>query len=108
MNVLLDECVPKRLKRDLARHRVSTVEEAGFKGLENGALLRAAEGRYQVLVTVDRSIPKQQNLSLRKLSILILVAPSNKYDDLRRLVPQALEALETIEPGAVVSIRFTG
>jgi hypothetical protein len=39
MKVLLDECVTKHLKRDFPGHEVSTVEEAGFKGLKNGQLL---------------------------------------------------------------------
>ena len=42
MKLLLDECVVHDLKRDLAAHDVSTVVEAGFGGLENGQLLRAA------------------------------------------------------------------
>jgi hypothetical protein len=54
MKLLLDECVVRDLKRDLAGHEVSTVVEAGFGGLENGELLRAAAGKYDVLITVDR------------------------------------------------------
>jgi len=78
MNLLLDECVPKRLNRHFAGHHVFTVEEAGLKGFKNGALLRAAEGEYEVLATVDRNIPKQQNLARHNIAILILVAQSNK------------------------------
>src|SRR6185436_6087350 len=59
--MLLDECVVRDLKKDLAEHEVSTVVEAGFGGLENGQLLRAAAGRYDVLITVDRNLPFQQN-----------------------------------------------
>lgn len=49
MKLLLDECVTRDLKRDLSGHEVHTVEDAGFKGLENGDLLRAASGAYEVL-----------------------------------------------------------
>ena len=49
MKLLLDECVTRYLKRDLIGHDVSTVDEAGFKGLKNGALLRAADGNFDVL-----------------------------------------------------------
>jgi len=42
--LLLDECVTRFVKRDLAGHEVNTVEEAGFKGLNNGDLLGAASG----------------------------------------------------------------
>ena len=56
MKLLLDECVTRYLKRDLIGHDVITVDEAGFKGLKNGALLRAANGNFDVLMTVDKSI----------------------------------------------------
>jgi len=63
VKLLLDECVTRRLKREFANHEVHTVDEAGLKGLENGDLLKAASGKYEVLVTVDRNLPYQQNIS---------------------------------------------
>jgi len=57
MKLLLDECVVRDLKEDLIGHEVSTVVEAGFGGLENGELLRAASSHYDVLITVDRNLP---------------------------------------------------
>jgi predicted nuclease of predicted toxin-antitoxin system len=74
MRLLLDECTPRRLKRDFAGHAVSTVEEAGLKGLKSGQLLRAAAGNFDVLITVDQNLPHQQNLSSLNLSILLLIA----------------------------------
>ena len=62
MKLLLDECVTRHLKREFVNHEVYTVEQAGFKGLENGHLLKAAAGSYEVLITVDRNLPYQQNL----------------------------------------------
>lgn len=70
MKLLLDECVTRHLKRDLAGHEVHTVEEAGFKGLENGDLLRTASGVYEVLITVDRNLPYQQNIAGLNIAIL--------------------------------------
>ena len=104
MKLLLDECVPRYLKRDLIGHDVSTVDEAGFKGLKNGALLRAADGIFDVLVTVDKSIRHQQNLQSFQISVLLLNARSNKYEDLRPLLPRALEAIKTVQPGSVVLV----
>lgn len=104
MRLLLDECTPRRLKRDFAGHAVSTVEEAGLKGLKNGQLLRAAAGNFDVLITVDQNLPQQQNLSPLNLSILLLIAVSNRYEDLDPLVPKALDALEQIAPGEIVRI----
>jgi putative addiction module component (TIGR02574 family) len=54
MRLLLDECVPKRLKRELSGHQVLTVREAGWAGFKNGALLRPAGGQFDVPVTVDQ------------------------------------------------------
>ena len=51
MKLLLDECVTRYLKRDLIGHEVSTVDEAGFKGLKNEELLKAAEGAFDLLVS---------------------------------------------------------
>src|SRR2546421_605744 len=104
MKLLLDECTPRRLRRDLLGHEVQTIEQARLKGLKNGALLQAASGHFDVLVTVDQSIPTQQNLSVFRIAVLILRAKTNKYADLKPLAPQALEALKTIQPGAVVRI----
>ena len=73
MKLLLDECVPRPLKRDLAKHDVSTVAEAGYGGLKNGTLLRAAAGKYDVLITVDRNIAFQQNISSFQIAVLNMV-----------------------------------
>ena len=104
MKLLLDECVTRLLKREFANHEVHTVEEAGFKGLENGHLLRAASSVYDVLITVDRNLPYQQNLTGLEMAILILSAKRNSYVRLRPLMPKALKELETIEPGNVIVV----
>ena len=103
--MLLDECVTRHLKREFANHEVHTVEEAGFKGLENGNLLKAASGAYDVLITVDRNLPYQQNLTGLEIAILILSAKRNSYVRLKPLMPKALKALETMNPRDVVVIQ---
>ena len=55
-------CGARDVKHALKGHDVSTVDEAGFKGLKNGELLRAASGVYDVLVTVDQNLSFQQNI----------------------------------------------
>ncbi|MGH9930313.1 MAG: DUF5615 family PIN-like protein [Pyrinomonadaceae bacterium] len=62
MRLLLDECIPRKLKRDLVGHEVATAVEAGYSGMKNGILLRAASSNYDVLITVDQNLPLQQNL----------------------------------------------
>jgi predicted nuclease of predicted toxin-antitoxin system len=105
MRVLLDECVTRYLKRDLPGHEVFTVEEAGFKGLKNGRLLRAAAGQYDALITVDQNLRYQQNLETLPVPVIILSAGRSTYPMLKPLMPQVLEALEKLEAGQVVVIK---
>ncbi len=105
MKLLLDECVTRHLKRDLAGHEVHTVEDAGFKGLENGDLLKAASGAYEVLITVDQNLPYQQNIADLSIAVLILAAKKNSYVRLKPLVPRALNALESMKVGDVIRIE---
>jgi hypothetical protein len=60
--------------------------------------LAAEAAGFEVMITVDRSILDQQNFSSRKMSVLILCAPTNRLKDLKRLAPIALGALDSIEP----------
>ena len=104
MKLLLDECVTSYLKPEFGGHEVSTIEEAGFKGLKNGKLLEAASGVFDVLVTVDQNLQFQQNLQNLAVAVLILKARRSTYPLLKPLVPSALEELKTIKPGHVVVI----
>ena len=104
MKLLLDECVARDLKKDLAAHDVNTVTEAGYQGMKNGALLRAAATQYDVLITVDRNLAFQQNIRSLQIAILIIVAGGITYDDLKSFTPRILEALGGIQPGEVVTV----
>jgi Domain of unknown function (DUF5615) len=104
MRLLLDECVPKRLKRELHGHEVRTVQEAGWAGVNNGALLRAADGIFDVLLTVDQGVQYQQNLAGLRISIVVMVAPSNDIDDLRPLLPLVVAAVVQIQQGQVIRV----
>ena len=107
MKLLLDECTPKRLRNDFTGHEVQTVDEVGLKGVLNGELLRAAAAQqFDVLVTVDRRIPFQQNISKFNLGLLVLVARPCRYAQLKLLVPRALQALETMRPGESLIVHW--
>jgi hypothetical protein len=96
MLVLLDEPLPRHLAREIGGHNVSTVQQRGWAGLKNGELLRvAADAGFEVLVTADRNLQFQQNLSLAQLGIVLFVAPSNALEDLRPLVPKLLAAFRS-------------
>jgi len=106
MRLLLDECVAQDLKRDLIGHEVKTVVEAGYGGMKNGALLRAANNHFDVLITVDRNLPFQQNIATLQIAVLVILAKGITYADLQPLVPRALTSLELIKPGSIVQVEF--
>jgi predicted nuclease of predicted toxin-antitoxin system len=56
VRLLLDECVDRRLARDIPGHEVVTVVSLGWAGVRNGELLRRAAGNFDVFVTVDRNL----------------------------------------------------
>ncbi len=80
MKVLVDECAPKALKKHLANHGHEwlTVQEAGWSGKQNGELLTLAEPSFDVLVTLDTNLRYQQNLTARRIAVVILHSPSNR------------------------------
>ncbi len=105
MKILLDECVDQKLRLAFAEHDRQTAAYAKLAGLKNGALLAAAEAAHSdLLITTDQEIPYQQNLDGRRISILILSAPTNRLGDLRILAPAALRSLSAVQPGQVARI----
>lgn len=105
MRVLLDECLPKKLKRELVGHTVITVPEQGWASKKNGELLKLADNEFDVFLTVDQNLMAQQNLSNRNIAVVVLVASSNRLQALKPLMLQVQTVLETIQPGEVVCIR---
>ena len=105
MRVLLDECLPRRLKRELVGHDVKTAPEMGWAAKTNGELLRLAAAEFDVFLTSDRNLSYQQNIRTFGIAIIVLIAPSNRVEDLRPLMPHVLEALATVQPGTVTPIE---
>lgn len=90
MRILLDEMMPRKLKRFFPWDvEVVTVQERGWDSLENGDLLQAARDEFDALVTTDRGIPHQQDLSGIGLAVLVLEAKSNRLEHLSPLVEEA-------------------
>ena len=105
MKVLLDECVPRKLKRALSNHDCQTVPEAGFAGKRNGQLLSLAESAgYELFFTLDKGLQYQQNMAGRSIAILIVRARSNRLDDLLLLLESCLTAMNSIKPGEVIRV----
>lgn len=105
MRVLLDEQLPRQLARHLVELEVATVQQQGWAGLTNGALLeRAAESAFDMFLTADQNLEFQQNLARSRLAVVVLVAPSNTIEDLLPLVPRLLATLPHARPGGVVRV----
>ncbi len=105
MRVLLDECVPRALRRELAGHEVKTAGEAGSPCVNNGVLLQLAAQEFDVLLTVDRNLEYQQNFSGLKLAVVVIEAPSNDVAVLRPLMPEVRAALSKAQPGVVTRVH---
>jgi predicted nuclease of predicted toxin-antitoxin system len=104
MKVLIDENLPRKLAAYLLGHECRTVTECGWAGKKNGELLSLAEPLFDVLLTLDKSVPYQQNLSSRRIAVLIVRASSNRIQDLLPSVPECLATLERIRPGEVIRV----
>jgi predicted nuclease of predicted toxin-antitoxin system len=102
MKIILDECTPLILKRLLSGFDIVTVQELGWTGVKNGELLARAEEQFDVLVTTDKNLRYQQNLSSRKIAIIEL--PTNQVPTVAELASAVQEALATIAPGDFVEI----
>jgi predicted nuclease of predicted toxin-antitoxin system len=102
VNILLDECTPRVVKKRLPKLNIQTVQEMGWSGLKNGELLAAAEGRFDVFVTTDKNLRHQQNLQGRKLAVLLL--PSNQVPVVERLIADIEATLITIQAGDFIEI----
>jgi predicted nuclease of predicted toxin-antitoxin system len=96
MRVLLDECVPKRLRRELAPHLVRTVSEMGWSGIKNGQLLQKASDEFDCFLTVDRNLQFQQHVGSLPLAVLVVEARDNRLETLLPIMAIVLEALATI------------
>lgn len=105
MRVLLDECAPRRLQRELPGHDVRTVAEMGWGGVKNGALLQRAAAEFDVFLTVDQNVRYQQNLSALPIPVIVLIAASNDIDVLRLLMPKVRELLPNIQAGRLYEVQ---
>jgi predicted nuclease of predicted toxin-antitoxin system len=79
VRILLDECLPRRLKRELPGHDVRTTPEMGWAGKRNGELLRLAEREFEVFLTVDRKLQRQQNLSAFNIAVIVMIFGAEQH-----------------------------
>jgi len=110
MRILIDECLPARLRHEIPGHEARTIKQAGWLGIENGTLLKlVADSRvFDVFLTIDKNLPRQQNVQVLPFAIFLLRAKSNRMEDVRLLIPELMRRLPEARPGCVVEIGSAG
>jgi hypothetical protein len=105
VRILLDESLPRQIAAEIPGHQVRTVRQEGWTGIKNGELLKtAAEAGCEVLLTPDQNLQYQQNIKAVGLAVVVLVAHSNRIEDLRPLLSQLVTALLDLQPGTLFRI----
>ncbi len=105
MRILFDQGTPVPLRGLLTQHQVSTAYELGWARLTNGNLLDAAEREaFEVLVTTDKNLKYQQNLSLRQIAIVVLFSTS--WPRIKQEVTAVLHAVDKAVPGSYTEVLF--
>lgn len=102
--VVMDECLPQKLKKLLVPHNTRTLPEMGFPGMKNGALLRELATKCRAFITIDSNISYQQNLPALPFASILLSAPGNRMNHLEPLVPAIIDALEHAQAGDIIRI----
>src|ERR1035437_6106903 len=105
MRILFDQGAPVPLRAALTPHTVSTAFEMDWSNLENGELLRAAEGKFDVLITTDQNLQYQQNLTGRQLAVLVL--PTTNWPEIQQHQSQVAMAVDAMKPGTFQQLRWT-
>src|SRR5271155_943911 len=106
LKILFDANTPAPLARFLRRHDVVRADELGWQGLENGALLDAAENAgFDLLLTCDQNVRYQQNFPSRKLALVVL--SSNHWPTLRRVAARIASAVDFAQTGQIVKVDIT-
>lgn len=105
MRVLFDQGTPVPIRQFLTHHSVRTAKEQQWTRLENGQLLDAAEANaFDVLLTTDKNIRHQQNLSHRRIAIVVLGEPS--WPILRSQVQRVVTAIDAATPGSYTEVEI--
>ncbi|MDZ8222215.1 DUF5615 family PIN-like protein [Nostoc sp. ChiVER01] len=108
MRILLDECVPRPLKRELKDYEVRTVVEMGWSGKKNGELLQLMKQQsFTILLTTDQNLRYQQNLEQAGVAVIVLIASKNRLPDLMLLIPEVRKVLNSIVPSEVIEIGLS-
>ena len=106
MRILFDHGTPVDLRHVLSKHEVTTAKRQGWDRLSNGQLLGAAEAEgFDVLLTTDGNIRYQQNLSERRIAILVLT-DCTKWEQVRKHADRIYAAVDGIERSGYIEVSI--
>lgn len=107
MRILFDNGTPRQLRRQLFGHDVETARQRGWDTIANGTLLDEAEAaNFDAIITTDQSIRYQQNLSNRRIAVVVLMSTS--WPLIQRRAEAVRSALEEIRPGELREVQIPG
>jgi predicted nuclease of predicted toxin-antitoxin system len=105
MKLLFDQGIPVPLRNHLPNHAVETAYEKGWSNLKNGDLLTRAESNgFDALITTDQNLPYQQNLTGRKISVVVLLTTS--WPRIKNHIALVTQAIDNLQPGSYEEIPF--
>ena len=104
MTILFDQGVPAPSRRHLTGHDVKTSDKMGWSELRNGKLLAAAQEQFEAFITTDKRLRHEQNLSNRRLAILVL--PTTSWPRIQQHVSVVVNAVNALKPGDFQEITF--
>ena len=105
MNVLLDHCVPRPLKRELFDlGTIKHTSEIAWGGFSNGRLLREAEKEFDVFLTVDKGQRFQQNISSLDLGFVVVRVFRNSLPEIAKFLPEVRQAIAGVQAGQIIVI----
>ena len=103
MLILFDNGTPAPLRYALKGHVVVEAIERGWDRLANGELIAAAEAAgFELLLTTDKNIRYQQNLTGRKIAFVVL--GNQQWPTLRRYIERVVDAVNTATPGSYTEV----
>jgi len=103
--VLLDENLPRKLRRDLSDFAIRTVQEEGWASYANGQLLERAQDRFDILLTADRRLQFQQNLGRFDIGVVVILTMNLRYRSIRSALEPIRAALAAVQPGEVLHVQ---
>ena len=104
MRILLDECIPARLKRAFPGHAVQTVTETGWRSSKDGPLLSFAQDQFDVFVTVDRRLETKHDLAKFRLGFIVARVPNNRLDGFEPILEHLNAAAAIVRRGTIIHV----